>query len=162
MSKISQIFPIVFIEEYRKGDKLPIDIFRQLWFELWTVQVAITSPSLRLSNLRTFLKKLWLYEYNYILPRTLENLRAKVFNKVGSLVQFHGPLIHLYGPICKNVGVTTYLHHTHRHGGRSKNLWGQKYLCLFNLEFKHEWSSLRLLVDSKLSKFVNPPLWANL
>ena len=22
------------------------------------------------------------------------------------LVQFHGPLIHLYGPICKNVGVT--------------------------------------------------------
>merc|ERR1712051_738061 len=105
--------------------------------------------------------ELYLVEYNYILPRTLENLRAKVFNKVGSLVQFHGPLIHLYGPICKNVGVTTYLHILW-HSGRSKNLWGQKYICLLDLEFKHEWSSLRLLVDSKLSEFVNPPLWANL
>ena len=84
-------------------------------------QLVQTSPILRLSNCRTLLEELWLYEYNYILPRTLENLRAKVFNKVGSLVQFHGPLIHLYGPICKNVGVTTYLH-IHRHGGRSKNL----------------------------------------
>ena len=60
-------------------------------------------------------------------------------------------LIHLYGPICKNVGVTTYLHIL-RHGGRSKNLWGQKYLCWFNLEFKHELSSLRLHVHPEFSQ----------
>ena len=105
--------------------------------------------------------QLYLVEYNYILPRTLENLRAKVFNKVGSLVQFHGPLIHLYGPICKNVGVTTYLH-MHRHGGRSKNLLGQKYLCLFDLELKHGWASLRLLLQLQLSKSDELPIWANL
>ena len=106
-------------------------------------------------------RNLWGQKYlclfNLEFKHEWSSLRLFVHSKLSN------SLIHQYGPICKNLGVTTYLR-IHRRGRRSKHLWGQNYLYLFDLEFKHEWfsPSLRLLVHPQLYKSVNPPLLTNL